>query len=89
MTPLVFQTTDRVYSVLRTHIITIGSPNKNLTEYYDNVRMGLFPSMKKNIEPLKSEKSYNEKSFQQTLDEMSDEDYWDTLQYLRGKIKAH
>jgi hypothetical protein len=51
--------------------------------------MGLFPSMKKNIEPLESKKSYDEKSFQQTLDEMSDEDYWDTLQYLRGKIKAH
>ena len=45
--------------------------------------------MKKNIEPLESKKSYDEKSFQQTLDEMSDEDYWHTLQYLRGKIKAH
>ena len=45
--------------------------------------------MKKNIEPLGSKKTYGEKSFEQALDEMSDEDYWDTLQYLRGKIKAH
>ena len=33
LTPLVFQTTDKVYSVLREHVITIGSPNNNLTEY--------------------------------------------------------
>ncbi len=86
LTPWVFQTIDNIYSVHKNHIVTIGVPNQNLTEYYNNVRMGLFPSMKKNIEPIGITK---EKSFEQTLDEMSDEDYWDTLQYLRGKIKAH
>ena len=89
LTPWMFQTVDKIYSIHKTHIFSIGVPNQNLVEYYNNVRMGLFPSMKKNIEPLESKKSYDEKSFQQTLDEMSDEDYWDTLQYLRGKIKAH
>ena len=39
LTPLVFQTTDKIYSVLREHIITIGSPNQNLSEYYNNVRL--------------------------------------------------
>ncbi len=34
-------------------------------------------------------KTYNEKSFEQAMDEMSDEDYWETLQYLRGKIKPN
>ena len=86
LTPWMFQTVDKIYSVHKNHIVTIGVPNQHLTDYYNNVRMGLFPSMKKNLEPLDVKK---EKSFEQTLDEMSDEDYWDTLQYLRGKIKAH
>ena len=88
LTPLVFQTTDRVYSILRTHIITIGSPNKNLTEYYNNVRLGLYPTIKKELKPLVSREKY-EKSFEQAMEEMSDEEYWETLQYLRGKIKAN
>ena len=88
LTPLVFQTTDRVYSVLRTHIITIGSPNKNLTEYYNNVRLGLFPSVKKELQPVPT-KEQNDKSFEKIMEEMSDEDYFQTLEYLRGKIKAN
>ena len=88
LTPLVFQTTDRVYSILRTHIITIGSPNKNLTEYYDNVRLGLFPTIKKEIEPLMT-KQQHDNSFEKAMEEMSDEDYFQTLEYLRGKIKAN
>ena len=47
LTPWVFQTVDKIYSVHKNHIVTIGVPNQNLTEYYNNVRMGLFPSMKK------------------------------------------
>ncbi len=89
LTPWMFQTVDNVYSVHKNHIVTIGVPNQHLTEYYNNVRMGLFPSMKKNIEPIGTKKTYNEKSFEQTLDEMSDEDYFQTLEYLRGKIKAN
>ena len=83
LTPLVFQTTDKVYSVLREHIITIGSPNKNLTEYYNNVRMGLFPSMKKEIEPIKTKMSIDQQ-FDEMMEKMNDEDYFDMIDYLKG-----
>tara|TARA_R100001510_G_C7479092_1_gene91878 strand:- start:18 stop:473 length:456 start_codon:yes stop_codon:yes gene_type:complete len=88
LTPWTFQTIDKVYSLHKTHIMTIGKPNDNLTEYYNNVRMGLYPSMKKEIQPLHS-KGQSDKPFEQVLDEMSDEDYYQTIQYLRGKIKSH
>ena len=83
LTPLVFQTTDKIYSVLRSHIITIGSPNSNLREYYDNVRMGLFPSMKKELEPLKSKMSIDQQ-FDEMMEKMNDEEYFDMLDYLKG-----
>ena len=83
LTPLVFQTTDKIYSVLRTHIITIGSPNENLREYYDNVRMGLFPSMKKELEPLQSKMSMDQQ-FDEIMEKMNDDDYFDMLDYLKG-----
>ena len=83
LTPLVFQTTDRVYSILRTHIITIGSPNKNLTEYYDNVRLGLFPSMKKDLEPLQTKISMDQQ-FDEMMEKMNDEEYFEMLDYLKG-----
>ena len=88
LTPLVFQTTDKVYSVLRNHIVTIGSPNKNLIEYYDNVRLGLFPSMKKELEPIQTKASID-KQFDDIMDNMSDEEYFDTIDYLRGKKTSH
>ena len=73
LTPLVFQTTDKVYSVLREHVITIGSPNNNLTEYYNNVRMGLFPATQKKLEPIKSKQSMDDQ-FNDMLDRMNDDD---------------
>ena len=88
LTPLVFQTTDKVYSVLREHIITIGSPNKNLTEYYNNVRMGLFPATQKKLEPIKSKQSMDDQ-FNDMLDKMNDDDYFEMLEYLRGKTTKH
>jgi len=88
LTPWMFQTIDKTYSIHKTHIFSIGVPNQNLTEYYNNVRMGLFPTVKKEIEPLMSKEQHN-KSFEKVMEEMSDEDYFQTLEYLRGKIKAH
>jgi len=88
LTPWIFQTIDKVYSVHKDHIMSIAVPNKNLTEYYNNVRLGLYPTIKKELKPLAS-KEQHEKSFEQVMEEMSDEDYWETLQYLRGKIKAN
>ena len=88
LTPLVFQTIDKTYSVLRDQILTIGSPNKNLTEYYNNVRMGLFPSMKKEIEPIQSKMSVDQQ-FDEMMEKMNDEEYFDMLDYLRGNKKSH
>ena len=50
--------------------------------------MGLFPTVKKEIEPLMN-KQQHDKSFEKVMEEMSDEDYFQTLEYLRGKIKAN
>jgi len=88
LTPWMFQTIDKIYSIHKNHIFSIGVPNKNLTEYYNNVRMGLFPSMKKDIEPILT-KQQHDKSFEKVMEEMSDEDYFQTLEYLQGKIKAN
>ena len=88
LTPWMFQTIDKTYSIHKTHIFSIGVPNQNLTEYYNNVRMGLFPTVKKEIEPLMN-KQQHDKSFEKVMEEMSDEDYFQTLEYLRGKIKAN
>ena len=88
LTPWMFQTIDKVYSIHKSHIYSIGVPNQNLTEYYNNVRMWLFPTVKKEIEPLMSKEQHN-KSFEKVMEEMSDEDYFQTLEYLRGKIKAN
>tara|TARA_X000001382_G_scaffold24696_1_gene15350 strand:- start:522 stop:992 length:471 start_codon:yes stop_codon:yes gene_type:complete len=88
LTPLVFQTTDKIYSVLRNQILTIGSPNKNLTEYYNNVRMGLFPSMKKELEPIQSKMSVDQQ-FDEIMEKMNDEEYFEILDYLRGNKKSH
>ena len=88
LTPWMFQTIDKVYSVHKNHIVSIGMPNQNLTEYYNNVRMGLFPTVKKEIEPLPT-KEQKDKSFEKIMEEMSDEEYFQTLEYLRGKIKAN
>ena len=88
LTPWMFQTIDKIYSVHKNHIMSIGVPNKNLIEYYNNVRLGLFPTLKKEIKPLQP-KTYSEKSFEKAMEEMSDEDYFQTLEYLRGKIKAN
>lgn len=88
LTPWMFQTIDKTYSIHKNHIFSIGVPNQNLTEYYNNVKMGLFPTVKKEIEPIMN-KQQHDKSFEKVMEEMSDEDYFQTLEYLRGKIKAN
>ena len=88
LTPWMFQTIDKTYSIHKNHIFSIGVPNQNLTEYYNNVKMGLFPTVKKEIEPIMN-KQQHDKSFEKVMEEMWDEDYFQTLGYLRGKIKAN
>ena len=89
LSPWMFQTVDKVYSIHKNHIMSIAMPNQNLSEYYDNVRKGLFPTIKKELQPLTEKRQENTKDFAEVMEEMSDEEYWETLQYLRGKIKPH
>ena len=89
LSPWMFQTVDKVYSIHKNHIMSIAMPNDNLTEYYNNVRKGLFPTIKKELQPLTEKKEQETRNFAEIMEEMSDEDYWETLQYLRGKIKPH
>ena len=63
-------------------------PNKNLTEYYNNVRMGLFPATQKELEPIKSKQTVDDQ-FNDMMDKMSDDDYFEMIEYLRGKTTKH
>ena len=53
LTPWMFQTVDKVYSVHKNHIMSIAMPNTHLTEYYENVRKGLFLSLIHISEPTR------------------------------------
>jgi hypothetical protein len=88
LTPWVFQTVDKIYSVHKNQIVTIGLPNKNLTEYYNNVKMGLFPAIQKELEPIKSKQTVDDE-FNDMMDKMNDEDYFEIIEYLRGKTTKH
>jgi len=50
--------------------------------------MGLFPSMKKELKPLPSAQD-TIKDFADVMEDMTDEDYYQTIQYLKGKIKPN
>ena len=88
LTPWMFQTVDKIYSIHKTHIFSIGVPNQNLVEYYNNVRMGLFPSIKKELEPIQSKIEMDQK-FDDMMDKMNDEDYFEMIEYLKGKTTKH
>ena len=38
LTPWMFQTVDKIYSIHKTHIFSIGVPNQNLVEYYNTCK---------------------------------------------------
>ena len=84
LTPFVFQTVDKIYSVHKNHIVTIGQPNSNIKEYYNSVRLGLFPSTQKELKPIETKAKVEEK-FDKMMETMSDEEYFDIVEYLRGK----
>ena len=89
LSPWMFQTVDKVYSIHKNHIMSIAMPTDNLAEDDNKVRKGLFPTIKKELQPLTEKKEQETRDFAEIMEEMSDEDYWETLQYLRGKIKPH
>ena len=82
--PWVFQSTDKIFSVHKNHIMTLAVPNDNLKDYYNNVRI----NYKKNLEPI-LEKRKREDSMNKMLDRMNDDDYFETLEYLKGNRKKN
>ena len=86
--PWVFQSTDKIYSIHKNHVLTLAVPNDSLKDYYNNVRL----NYTKKLEPLiekKLRESSKESSFNKLLTNMDDDDYFETLEYLKGNRKKH
>ena len=64
--------------------MTLAVPNDNLKDYYNNVRI----NYKKQLEPI-LEKRQREDSMNKLLDRMNDDDYFETLEYLKGNRKKN
>ena len=82
--PWVFQSTDKIFSVHKNNIMTLAVPNETLKDYYNNIRL----NYTKNLEPILKEKAKKD-SMNKVLNNMSDEDYFDTLEYLKGNKTKH
>jgi len=86
--PWVFQSADKVYSIHKNNILTISMPNEPIKTYYDNIRTGKFPQ-KKELEPLKPMLNPIDIDFENLLDSMKDDEYFDVIQHLKGKKTIH
>ena len=82
--PWVFQSTDKVYSLHKNHVMTLAVPNDHLKDYYNNVRL----NYTKKLEPLQDKKK-RESNMQKMLDRMDDDDYYETMEYLKGNKTKH
>ena len=82
--PWVFQSTDKIYSIHKNHVLTLAVPNDSLKDYYNNVRL----NHTKTLEPI-LEKKQRETNMQKALDRMNDDDYFETMEYLKGNRKKH
>ena len=82
--PWVFQSTDKIYSIHKNNIMTLAVPNETLKDYYNNIRL----NYTKNLEPILKEKAKKD-SMNKVLNNMSDEDYFETLEYLKGNKTKH
>ena len=86
--PWVFQAEDKIFSIHKSNILTLAVPNEHITVYYNNVRL----NYTKKLEPLiekKLRESSKESSFNKLLTNMDDDDYFETLEYLKGNRKKH
>ena len=82
--PWIFQGTDKIYSVHKNNIMTLGVPTNTLKDYYNNVRL----NYTKTLEPILKEKARKD-SMNEALNKMSDDDYFETLEYLKGNKTKH
>ena len=64
--------------------MTLAVPNETLKDYYNNIRL----NYTKNLEPILKEKAKKD-SMNKVLNSMSDEDYFETLEYLKGNKTKH
>jgi hypothetical protein len=88
--PWVFQSVDKIYSIHKNNIITISMPTEPIKTYYDNIRTGKFPqngAQKKDIEPIKP--MANPIDFENLIDNLRDDEYYDMIQHLKGKKTIH
>ena len=74
----------RIYSIHKNHVLTLAVPNDSLKDYYNNVRL----NYTKTLEPI-LEKKQRETNMQKALDRMNDDDYFETMEYLKGNRKKH
>ena len=85
MKPWVWQAQDKIFSVHKNNILTIGMPNETIKDYYNNIRLGKIEVPQE--KPLKPMPSVDE--FNQMLDKLGDEDYFDVIEHLKGKKTVH
>tara|TARA_Y100000004_G_scaffold116248_1_gene130655 strand:+ start:339 stop:797 length:459 start_codon:yes stop_codon:yes gene_type:complete len=83
--PWVFQSTDKIFSIHKNNVMTLAVPNDSLKDYYNNLRM----NYNKKLEPLQDKLKREKDSMQKLLDRMNDEDYYDTMEYLKGNKTKH
>ena len=86
--PWVFQSTDKIYSIHKNNVMTLAVPNDSLKDYYNNIRM----NYQKKLEPLQDKlkrEQDNRNKFQNMMDRMDDEEYYDTMEYLKGNKTKH
>ena len=60
----------------------------SLKDYYNNIRM----NYQKKLEPLQDKlkrEQDNRNKFQNMMDRMDDEEYYDTMEYLKGNKTKH
>ena len=81
--PWMFKSKDKVFSVHKNHIITLGVPTDDISEYYHNMKSGAF---KQNIDEIKKARAA---AFNKLLDQANDEEYLDMRDYHEGKKTIH
>ena len=86
--PWVFQSTDKIYSIHKNNVMTLAVPNDSLKDYYNNIRMNYQKKLEPIQDKLKREQD-NRNKFQNMMDRMDDEEYYDTMEYLKGNKTKH
>ena len=61
MKPWVWQAQDKIFSVHKNNILTIGMPNETIKDYYNNIRLGKIEvPQEKPLKPMPSVDEFNQ-----------------------------